>query len=262
MVAPVLLALCSIMFLFNIFSIFIHIKIKSKKKYNPYLIFFKIFLSLIITINCILELFNEDMIRIGIVSSISENLTFVFFYSDLIAEYLHDKIKPEDVENKKNKKKFKIFFILLFIFNLAISIIITFFNGVRLVIIFAIFTINLGILIKYIFFYLREVRHNEEFLNKNLSHERYQICRDFFSLNINIVLILYLFYVNNNFFSKNMKYLKDLIYVLFSLILEIFIIADKHFINDCKEILPCKKINDSFDNEEINRINVDNIGID
>ena len=116
MVAPVLLALCSIMFLFNIFSIFIHIKIRSKKKYNPYLIFFKIFLSLIITINCIL-VFNEDMIRIGIVSSISENLTFVFFYSDLIAEYLHDKIKPEDVENKKNKKKFKIFFILLFIFN-------------------------------------------------------------------------------------------------------------------------------------------------
>ena len=259
MVAPVLLALCSIMFLFNIFSIFIHIKIRSKKKYNPYLIFFKIFLSLIITINCILELFNEDMIRIGIVSSILENLTFVFFYSDLIAEYLHDKIKPEDDENKK---KFKIYFILLFIFNLAISIIITFFINLRLVIIFAIFTINLGILIKYIFFFLREVRHNEAFLNKNLSDERYQICRYFFSLNINIVLILYLFYVINNFFSKKVKYSKDLIYVLFSLILEIFIIADKHFINDCKEILPCKKINNSFDDGEINRINVDNIGID
>ena len=145
---------------------------------------------------------------------------------------------------------------------MAISIIIIFFNGVRLVIIFAIFTINLGILIKYIFFYLREVKHNEEFLNKNLSLERYQICRDFFSLNINIMLILYLFYFNNNFFSKNMKYSKNLIYVLFSLILEIFIIADKHFINDCKEILLCKKINDSFDDGEINRINVDNIGID
>ena len=75
------------------------------------------------------------------------------------------------------------------------------------------------------------------------SNIGYHICRFSFDIIINIVLFIHILLIINKAIDLDGPYVKDLIYILLCLVIEVFFTVNREFIKETKRILTCQKIN-------------------
>ena len=75
------------------------------------------------------------------------------------------------------------------------------------------------------------------------SNIGYHICRFSFDIIINIVLFIHILLIINKAIDSDGSYVKDLIYILLCLVIEVFFTVNREFIKETKRILTCQKIN-------------------
>ena len=268
---PVLYVICAIIVLFNAFLIFIYIK--SRFKSFPY--YFNIFFCITISINNIIRLIrrdpNEQMIS-GICKAQAVILTFfdklilacVCSYS--VINYLGT-CKTEFYKNNE-----KIIYIILAIFSIIVSIISTIIfinegyshhseycyadtsNTVKKVadsiitgILFFISMLSLIILIVNIIQLKNKFNPNES--PEKISSIKFHIFRFCFDICINILLFVYILLIINKALPFD-SFVKDLIYILLCLIIEMFFTINSESIKETKRILTCQKVNNETEKEE------------
>ena len=274
---PFLYAICVVIVLFNIFMIFIY----CKAKFNSFPFYFNVFFSITISLNNIIRLItserneNEDVSTICKVQAIfltfSDKLILACVCSYSVLNYLGT-TKTEFFKNRE-----KIIYIILASISLLISIISTIIfakqgyskhsefcyvntsNDVKKVsdtiitgILFGISLLCLIILMVNIIKLKNKFEAEAPERNSNIG---YHICRFSFDIIINIILYVYIILIINKVFSSSgdssLSFVKDLVYILLCLIIEVFFTVNKVFFEETKRILTCKKNIETNDKNQI-----------
>ena len=272
---PFLYVICVLIVLFNIFLIIIY----CKSKFNSYPYYFNVFFCVTISLNNIIRLItserneNEEPSSICKVQAIfltfSDKLILTCVCSYSVINYLGM------TKTEFYKRSEKIIFIVLGIFNILISIISTIIfanqgysshsefcyvktsDNVKKIsdsiITGILFGISLLCLIILMINIIKLKNKIEQESPERSSNIRYHICRFCFDIIINIILFVYILLIINKVFSSSSNndssasYVKDLVYILLCLIIEVFFTVNKEFFKESKRILTCKK---NIDNDD------------
>ena len=257
--------ICGLIVLFNIFLIFIYIK----SKFNSYPYYFNIFFCVTISLNNIIRLITSDRKHDEEVSAICKVQAIFLTFSDKlilacvcsysVINYI-GMIKTEFYKSSE-----KLIYIVLAIVSLLISIISTIIfisqgysshsefcyadtsNNVKKIadsiitgILFGVSLLCLVILIANVIKLKNTIESEAPERTSNIG---YHICRFSFDIIINIVLFIHILLIINKAIDSDGAYVKDLIYILLCLVIEVFFTVNREFIKETKRILTCQKIN-------------------
>ena len=257
--------ICGLIVLFNIFLIFIYIK----SKFNSYPYYFNIFFCVTISLNNIIRLItgerkaDEEASAAckaqAIFLTFSDKLILACVCSYSVINYI-GMIKTEFYKSSE-----KLIYIVLAIVSLLISIISTIIfisqgysshsefcyadtsNNVKKIadsiitgILFGVSLLCLVILIANVIKLKNTIESEAPERTSNIG---YHICRFSFDIIINIVLFIHILLIINKAIDSDGSYVKDLIYILLCLVIEVFFTVNREFIKETKRILTCQKIN-------------------
>ena len=262
---PFLYAICVVIVLFNIFMIFIY----CKAKFNSFPFYFNVFFAITISLNNIIRLITSDRKHDEEVSAICKVQAIFLTFSDKlilacvcsysVINYI-GMIKTEFYKSSE-----KLIYIVLAIVSLLISIISTIIfisqgysshsefcyadtsNNVKKIsdsiitgILFGVSLLCLVILIANVIKLKNTIESEAPERTSNIG---YHICRFSFDIIINIVLFIHILLIINKAIDSDGSYVKDLIYILLCLVIEVFFTVNREFIKETKRILTCQKIN-------------------
>ena len=262
---PFLYVICVLIVLFNIFLVFIYVK----SKFNSYPYYFNIFFCVTISLNNIIRLITSDRKHDEEVSAICKVQAIFLTFSDKlilacvcsysVINYI-GMIKTEFYKSSE-----KLIYIVLAIVSLLISIISTIIfisqgysshsefcyadtsNNVKKIadsiitgILFGVSLLCLVILIANVIKLKNTIESEAPERTSNIG---YHICRFSFDIIINIVLFIHILLISNKAIDSDGSYVKDLIYILLCLVIEVFFTVNREFIKETKRILTCQKIN-------------------
>ena len=262
---PFLYVICVLIVLFNIFLVFIYVK----SKFNSYPYYFNIFFCVTISLNNIIRLITSDRKHDEEVSAICKVQAIFLTFSDKlilacvcsysVINYI-GMIKTEFYKSSE-----KLIYIVLAIVSLLISIISTIIfisqgysshsefcyadtsNNVKKIadsiitgILFGVSLLCLVILIANVIKLKNTIESEAPERTSNIG---YHICRFSFDIIINIVLFIHILLIINKAIDSDGAYVKDLIYILLCLVIEVFFTVNREFIKETKRILTCQKIN-------------------
>ena len=262
---PFLYVICVLIVLFNIFLVFIYVK----SKFNSYPYYFNIFFCVTISLNNIIRLItgerkaDEEASAAckaqAIFLTFSDKLILACVCSYSVINYI-GMIKTEFYKSSE-----KLIYIVLAIVSLLISIISTIIfisqgysshsefcyadtsNNVKKIadsiitgILFGVSLLCLVILIANVIKLKNTIESEAPERTSNIG---YHICRFSFDIIINIVLFIHILLIINKAIDSDGSYVKDLIYILLCLVIEVFFTVNREFIKETKRILTCQKIN-------------------
>ena len=262
---PFLYVICVLIVLFNIFLVFIYVK----SKFNSYPYYFNIFFCVTISLNNIIRLITGERKADEEVSAACKAQAIFLTFSDKlilacvcsysVINYI-GMIKTEFYKSSE-----KLIYIVLAIVSLLISIISTIIfisqgysshsefcyadtsNNVKKIadsiitgILFGVSLLCLVILIANVIKLKNTIESEAPERTSNIG---YHICRFSFDIIINIVLFIHILLIINKAIDSDGSYVKDLIYILLCLVIEVFFTVNREFIKETKRILTCQKIN-------------------
>ena len=265
---PALIIICALIVVFNIFLIIIYIK----SKFTSYPYYFNVFFCIIISLNNIIRLIHRNLGDDGEEENISGICKVQAIFLTLLDKLILTCVCSYSIINYLGTSKpefynahVKIVFIILGIFNLVISIISTIIfinqgyshhseycyastsNDVKKVadsiitgILFFISLICLIVLLVNLIQLKRKFDSDNS--SEKASSVKYHIFRFCFDISINIILFIYILLIINKAVPFD-SFVKDLIYILLCLIIEIFFTMNAEFIKEAKNILTCKNDN-------------------
>ena len=260
--SPILIITSSIIIVFNLFMIFIYIKNKKLKSFH---IYFNIFFCTVIFLSNIIRLLKVGNFSEGqnafcqiqaVLLAILDKLIIYLISNYSMIFYLGIIKNNFFVSNGKK------IYIILPIISLTISIVlaIIFFsvggyayqnffcyvnisNDVEKILdtivttLFLIISIYSLIVVLINIISLKNIFQKEQVdMNNKFKHQIIRFC---FILIINILIYIYIIFINNELFSLD-KYIEDSIYLLLCLIFEIFLIINERIIIEAKNIFTCK----------------------
>lgn len=268
---PVLFIICALIVIFNIFLIFIYIK----SKFNSYPYYFNIFFCIVISLNNIIRLIHRDIDKQKITDICKVQAVFLTLFDKLILSCVcsYSVINYLGTcRTESYKNNVKIVYIVLGLFSLIISVISTIIfinqgyshhseycyastsNNVKKIadsiitgILFFISILCLSILMKNLIQLKGKFESSES--PEKISRIKYHICRFCFDICINIALFIYILLIINKALPFE-SFVKDLIYILLCLIIEMFFTMNMEFIKETKRILTCQKDNTETEREE------------
>jgi hypothetical protein len=263
--------ICVLIVLFNIFLIFIYIK--SKFKSFPY--YFNIFFCVIISINNIIRLIHRDINEHKISDICKAQAVVLTLFDKLILACVCSYSVINFLGTCKTefyKRNEQLIFIILALFSIVVSIISTVIfiskgyshhseycyadtsNHVKkvadsIITGFLFFVSMLCLIILLVNIIQLKNKYDPNESPDKISSIKFHIFRFCFDICINIILFIYILLLINKKLPFN-SFVKDLIYILLCLIIEMFFTINSEFIKETKRIMTCEKFNNETEKED------------